>query len=555
MSIGATCKWDVRTGGNNTNGGGYTSGGVDYSQQDAAHLTFTDLETKNGDYDRVYSAVNNASLVAGCIGNIIYISGGTGFIVGWYEVTGNGDGGGDGLYLDIDRDCNVGNENDGAAKLGGGLADLTVDAFLEQLVAGHKVYIETGTYTQNAADVNMAKDGLVNLPITFEGYKATHGDAPTGNDRPQFDMGAFKLIFDNYISFLHLRFTSSASAAWTLAVDSPIILDNLEVINTNGTSGHALQTAQYAEVTNCYLKALKGRGLNLGYGGSVIGSYIQALGAVYITYNNISITNSIFHGTGAAGGQGIIGHATRVGSVIVKGSTFYNFVKGIEGLTGHSSVIKGNIFHTCTTGIDWQTDTGRVYLDYNNFFNCGTDVTNVTKGSNATAIDPEFTDAPNGDFSIVSATLKGTGFKPYFNNTSDSYPDVGAVQTEDAIPVAPTFAGIVQLEAVGGGCLRATWAAATGTKTGYRIYVRVDSSDLFSATYLKAEIPTTDTEFIFRVDESNNTFLTSTGVYYVGIRAVNDGVEDSNTETLSTAIAGGGETYLNMNDIIAINAG
>ena len=42
MAIAATTVWEVRTGGAETNGGGYSSGGTDYSQQTAAQLSVTD---------------------------------------------------------------------------------------------------------------------------------------------------------------------------------------------------------------------------------------------------------------------------------------------------------------------------------------------------------------------------------------------------------------------------------------------------------------------------------------------------------------------------------
>jgi len=118
---------------------------------------------------------------------------------------------------------------------------------------------------------------------------------------------------------------------------------------------------------------------------------------------------------------------------------------------------------------------------------------------------------------------------------------------------APTFAGIVQLEAVGGGCLRATWAAGTGTIGTYNIYVRADSStNLFTATYLKIKTDSSTIECIFRMAEDNTTFLNDTSTYYVGIRAENNGQEDANTEVLSIKPSGSGATYLKLSDIVAI---
>lgn len=71
MAIAATAVWEVRTTGNDANGGFYDSGGTDYSQQDAAQLTLADVVT-NGTTS-VTSATGG--FTAAMIGNGINVAG------------------------------------------------------------------------------------------------------------------------------------------------------------------------------------------------------------------------------------------------------------------------------------------------------------------------------------------------------------------------------------------------------------------------------------------------------------------------------------------------
>ena len=74
MAIQASTVWEVRTTGSNTNGGGYTSGGTDYSQQDSPQIAVTDA-VANGT-TTITSATANFN--SSHVGNIIYLAGGTG---------------------------------------------------------------------------------------------------------------------------------------------------------------------------------------------------------------------------------------------------------------------------------------------------------------------------------------------------------------------------------------------------------------------------------------------------------------------------------------------
>ena len=103
------------------------------------------------------------------------------------------------------------------------------------------------------------------------------------------------------------------------------------------------------------------------------------------------------------------------------------------------------------------------------------------------------------------------------------------IGTSAAAPTTPTFAGIVQSEILSGGFVKVSWAAATGTITGYKIYLREANSTLFSDTYWIATVPSGVTSTIICLEPDNDTFLKPNTEYRIGVRALNETIEDANT--------------------------
>ena len=180
--IDARAVIELRATGSNANSGGFNpsngSPGTDFTLQDAAQDSGTDLACADGDAAApvVTSATHN--FVAADNGNTIYITAGAGWTVGYYEIVSTAAN-----AATLDRAVG----NDGALSGGtwayGGARGVPTDAFFEQLIAGNKVWFETGTYTMTES-VDVAKDGAVNAILQTEGYKASRGDMPTGTDRP-----------------------------------------------------------------------------------------------------------------------------------------------------------------------------------------------------------------------------------------------------------------------------------------------------------------------------------------------------------------------------------
>ena len=101
-----------------------------------------------------------------------------------------------------------------------------------------------------------------------------------------------------------------------------------------------------------------------------------------------------------------------------------------------------------------------------------------------------------------------------------------------ASPTTPTFAGIVKIEMLTGGIMRLSWAAGSGTITGYKIYLREASSSVFSDTYWLKTVRGTMTSTLIQLEADNATLLRPGTTYYLGVKAINETVEDVNTVTL-----------------------
>jgi hypothetical protein len=182
MPLNANCIWEVRTDGNDDNGGAFRSGaaGTDYSQQAASQKNGTDLTMHPSTNTRVQPVA--AGVAAADVGNVVNITAGTGWTTGWYEITAQ-----DGTYWTLDRSpAAAGSANTGTYRMGGALASPgrlgQALASSNSGVSGMKCYIKSGTYTITSTTANVS-GGLVSLPsqimLLVEGYNSTRGDLGT----------------------------------------------------------------------------------------------------------------------------------------------------------------------------------------------------------------------------------------------------------------------------------------------------------------------------------------------------------------------------------------
>ena len=178
----AACNIEVRSDGNDLNGGGFKIGGTgtDYAYQNTV-LALTDLACASN--TTLTSATGG--FTAEHVGNLVQIASGTNDVPGWYEITGYTNTN----TVTIDRTCATGgNMSDGVGKVGGALATPGQAGKLmnDNAIKGHVCYIKSGTtYTLGSADPNVA-GGVVALNANmstkgcaFVGYYLTRGDMGT----------------------------------------------------------------------------------------------------------------------------------------------------------------------------------------------------------------------------------------------------------------------------------------------------------------------------------------------------------------------------------------
>ncbi len=178
MAISALTQFEVRTTGADTNGGGFVAGasGTDYSTQDAAQSSGTNLVVDATTNTKVTSASHN--FVATDVGNLIQITAGSGWTTGFYQVVSVASN-----AATLDRSPAATSTTGGTWALGGGLA--TIAKALTGWAVSNIIWVKKGTYTKTSLLTITGADSLSSQPpYMILGYNVTHGDNPTGSNRP-----------------------------------------------------------------------------------------------------------------------------------------------------------------------------------------------------------------------------------------------------------------------------------------------------------------------------------------------------------------------------------
>lgn len=436
MAIASTMVWEVRptaTAGN-ANGGGFKPGasGTDFSQQDAAQYNLTGVTTAAAD-----AILLHASAAADMVGNIANITGGTNFTVGRYEIISIVAG----VSITLDRNCTTAAGSAGVVNIGGALNFGTADdAVFESMTAGNTMYIKAGTYIMTALSVAAAGSGV--SPITISGYNTTRGDNPAFGNQPVLAFGANTATFTSYYMISNLTITTTAASG--LAAGTGSLIQNCKSTNSSGTVNRdAFRTSTSGcdgyRIIDCEAVSTNGYCfLNTGNnseGVKVLRNYFHDSSVGYNSGSGNSvpiIENNIFD---------TVTYPIRLnsndGHAYVNGNTLY----GAETPTGTGIqlyattpvgvVITNNIIYGFTTGINSAAVVGTNYYNHNNIYNCTTPLVNVTAGPNDVSINPQFTDAANGNFSI-GVNLKALGSPGAFPaGLTTSYVDIGAAQRQE----------------------------------------------------------------------------------------------------------------------------
>ncbi len=408
MALSAGALWGVRPGGNDLNGCYFydedPGTSVDYTDQDAAEETFTNLTTPGAGSTTLTDGDAGGLFTAAMPGNGVYISAGANFTVGMYYIKTRTDS--DNVVLDRSPTPGGAGAN-GAGKLGGSRLTLK-DAFFEGVSAGDTIWIRAGTYTLTET-IAIAKVGTATLRIRVYGYLATRGDQPVDTDRPYIVCtAAFHIDLATHWIMEHFRMLGSSVQVLQLSGD----YSRVRNIKAQNDSGVANRYAVYADgsgnvVEDCECISDAGYALYISTDGiarfndchdSVRGIFVGSTEVVLI--HNLCYDNT----------DGIYSDSN---SVKMQGNTLDgNSGKGIDLVTGEICDLVNNILSNNGTGVNATNARESNYLDYNDFYTNTADVTNVTKGENTLAVDPNYVNRAVKNFALnpVSALI-GAGLQ------------------------------------------------------------------------------------------------------------------------------------------------
>lgn len=468
VSVGAAVAWRVRAAGAVANGGGYVAnlGGADLTDQDAAQLSITDGATTAAGSTVLNSAA--AGFTAAMVGNCIRISAGTNFQTGYYFITvvlspssvildrtptsgGAGSGGTGSIGGAFSRINNLANGGSGSQP-----------AVATPLAAGHKVYVRGGG-SDNPSVVDYAQDGYLQFPagdttnglIQFIGY----------NGRPFFTSSYPNLVLYQLsgwqVSNCKFKITG-ASANGAVAGDGINVLSVSSCIidqngfDTPGVQNCSVLSGNYFMNSGSAAAGTLDAATFIGFNPYIVGNLFDSWKGICIHTSEMgTIASNIIANCALSAIVLEQGNASYRTYVI--GNTIYNAGQdGIKIITANgllTSCLTNNIIANCggyginaTVGNTALNDrTFSLAPDYNDIFNCTSGAyNNMSAGPHDLAIDPQFTNAAGGDFSVAT-NLKAKGFPSTFLNAlTTSYVDTGAAQRQETSLAANPLAGFVR---------------------------------------------------------------------------------------------------------------
>lgn len=374
MALSSLICWDVRTTGSDTNGGGFHIGssGTDWSQQNAAQYSVTDGVT-NGT-TTITSVVANWG--TDIVGNLIYISGGTGSVAAnWYEVV---------TWVSfsqitVDRSTGLSAGTGVTLKVGGALATPT-PAFAHY-VGDNRIYIKNGTYTTATGwAINLNATNFQQSGVTVQGFATTHGDRPLGATRP-----ILQLITNSNKAVFTISGTTTNAAAFR----------NLILDGNNLTGSAGIDNGSYygSICMECKFLNFKQSATTDTVGGvnnfKLVDCEVTACTASYACNASQLVRCYVHDNTGSGvyiyGAGGSYSHTTMISCVIAN-----NTGVGVSVQNAISVLIQSNVFYgNSSHGIEWSNyiDTGFVIRNNIIVNNGGYGITNTAQAAYA---HPEF---------------------------------------------------------------------------------------------------------------------------------------------------------------------
>ncbi len=443
-AFSAATAWDVRTTGNDANGGCFQVGatGTDRSQQDAPYITYTDIVV-GGTTTQGTSVLNPFDATSP--GNCAKIVSGAGCTVQWVQVVSVA-----GSTATFDKSLGTA-ASVCSGNYGGGM--LTIATPNGLAVTDNSIYIKSGTYTLTAEVLVPS-----NIWLRFIGYNATHDDMGT---RPLVTTATnttnlFRLNSSNTSQFININMSNTASGTRYSAVSSVSGNTSMTIngVLIDGTGLFSNTSTYPIYVINSEIKNSTGDGIVAVASVYIYGSWIHdnvgngiTLGSNNRDILSASITRSIVS-------NNVIGlyNATANSNNFIQESAFVdNSSHGISLTTPyHYSMVNSIVYSNGGYGVTLSA-SGLASIQQTNAFgdNTSGNLNNLAVGAGQIALTANpFASSTNFALNSTAgggALLKATGVPAAFpGGTTTGYPDVGPVQTQGGSTPATIACPMIQ---------------------------------------------------------------------------------------------------------------
>lgn len=410
--------------------------GVDYSQQNTARLTGTDLTcTANS----TTIGITSETFTPVMVGNILHLTAGTGGtpVLSWFEIVSYSST----TTVVLDRTPTDGSNNITAGTFyvgGSGILNGLENTFQAVLPAASIVFIQGNTtYTISGAISTASTNGTSASPIFWIGYNNERGDTCNGTNRPLIAAGANAVEWSQYHNFKNISGTTTAANGIGGSGTYNEFM-NCKFLNTSTTSGRYGSTnnnGNYVSINTEFISQ-NGDGFHITNGTFYsFGNYFHDSNQGIGSNAAVICIESILASCATSAILGTINSTTpqsRYISNTLYGSTA-KIGTGINltAVQSGTNVIINNIITGFSTGVAVGAGNANSNIDYfNNYYNNTTDVSNFLKDKTSLALNPNFTNVSE----VTGTTGQGlAGSK--FQDTSQNFTTAGVVANQDFLHI------------------------------------------------------------------------------------------------------------------------
>ncbi len=404
---------------------------VDYSQHTAAIQTATDLVIDG----TLNTKVTSASRTFGAcdVGNVLHITAGTGWTVGWYFIMSVAAG-----AATLDRSPGAVTitggtyYEGGAASLNSNTSNQTDTNLSAVPVAGNTIFM-TGALTL-AATFNTNAGAFATGLVSVVGYTANRGTIPTGSGRPTLNQAGISFGPNNLNAVMHFIATGTIDGVVAHSGSGGTIFLNLKVTCTSTAAGRkALSSGGGDSIVNCEAVSYRGKAITDSGGGFQGYNYAHDSDVGFTVGGRSQMVGNIAEScvTTAISSVNAGNHAHFIGNTVYGAENKLGTGFLITVADRPDIVFMNNIIYGCATAVSLDSSPHQRfnYCDFNDYFNNTTDNTNWYKGPNDQAVNPSFASVSQ----ITGTAGKFTAANDRIVDTTKNFTTLGVVAGRDCI--------------------------------------------------------------------------------------------------------------------------